>query len=72
MEIKLEKITELPDARHPNNIEVGYIKTGLFVSEPIVGKSFWIGYNWATSTVTEIIDKNTFKTLNSTYRWTAL
>ena len=72
MEIKLEKLKELPDAKHPNNIEVGFIKTGNFVAEPEVGKAFYIGWNWRTSLVTEIIDANTFRTLNSIYVWSAL
>ena len=28
MEVKLQKIEELPNALHPNNIEVGVIKKG--------------------------------------------
>jgi hypothetical protein len=72
MKIKLEKIEELPNARHPGNIEVGYVKEGEMIDYPKVGRAFWVGYGWRTSTVTEIVDKNTFKTLNSTYRWTWL
>lgn len=70
MKIILEKISELPDAMHPNNIEVGHLQTGELISEPEVGKCFWVGYFWRTSIVKEIIDENTFKTCNSIYRWT--
>ena len=69
MKIKLEKLEELPNAKHPNNKEVGYIKIGEFVKEPVIGESFWVGRDLRTSPVTEIINKNIFKTLNSTYKW---
>ena len=69
MKIKLEKLEELPNAKHPNNKEVGYIKIGEFVKEPVIGESFWVGRDWRTSPVTEIINKNIFKTLNSIYKW---
>jgi hypothetical protein len=70
--VKLEKVTELDDAKHSNNIEIGYIKQGLFIEEPVIGKSFWVGYDWATSTVREIVDGNTFKTLSSIYKWSII
>ena len=72
MEIKLEKINELPNAKHPNNIEVGYVKIGKLISTPKVGEQFYLGYTYRTSVVVEIINENTFKTLNSIYRWTLL
>lgn len=62
-------MTELPDALHPNNIEVGKIKVGELISEPKVGECFWVD-GFKTSTVKEIIDENTFRTCNSIYRWT--
>lgn len=70
MLVTIEKLTELPDARHPHNIEVGYTRTGEFVAPPEVGKAFWLGWNWRTSPVTEIIDETTFKTYNSVYKFT--
>jgi hypothetical protein len=70
MKIKLEKLNELPNAEHPNNINIGYIKEGEFISYPKVGESFWVGHYWRTSTVKEIIDNNTFKTCNSIYTYT--
>lgn len=36
--------------------------------EPIVGRPFFIS-NYKTSYVQEIVSKNIFKTLNSTYKW---
>jgi hypothetical protein len=69
MKIKLEKLEELPDALHSNNIEVGHIKIGEFLEKPEVGKPFYIGYNYRTSDVQEIIDEFTFKTYNSIYRY---
>jgi len=72
MIIKLEKLIELPNAKHPNNIEVGYIKIGQWVNKPSIGEPFFVGLGWATSPVTEIIDEYTFKTQNSIYTWTQL
>jgi len=70
--IKLEKLSELPDAKHPNNIEVGHVTEGKFNGEPQIGEAFWVGFHWRTSVVTEIINENTFKTCNSIYRWTEI
>jgi hypothetical protein len=72
MKIKLEKLNELPDARHPNNIEVGRVVEGEFNDEPQVGECFWVGAHWRTSVVQEVIDANTFRTYNSIYRWTVI
>lgn len=72
MRIRLEKISELPYALCSNNIEVGFAIEGSCVEDPIVGEAFFVGYGWRTSTVTEIIDTNTFKTKNSVYRWERL
>jgi len=70
--IKLVKVKELPDAAHPDNKPVGYEKTGEIPSEPEVGKQFIVYPNntsvFITGIVTEIIDKNTFKTKNSVYK----
>lgn len=71
--VKLIKIEELETAEVPNNIEVGYEKEDYMIQEPMVGNTFYLYKSklhpsWITSTVTEIIDKNTFKTLNSIYK----
>jgi len=72
MKIKLTKLSELEDALHPNNIEVGYelireVNENRF-KEPQLGERFWIG-TFSTSGVQEIIDKNTFRTYSNIYRW---
>lgn len=36
--------------------------------EPIIGRPFFIS-NYKTSYVQEILSENTFRTLNSTYKW---
>jgi hypothetical protein len=73
--VRLTKIEELPDAKHPNNKEIGYSKEGEIYNPLKVGERFilrlkptdaWSNY-WATSKVTEIVDDHTFKTLNSMY-----
>jgi hypothetical protein len=68
IEITLTKIKELEDATHPFNIEEGYSRRGELISEPEIGQRFYVGWNWSTSPVREIIDENTFKTLNSIYK----
>ncbi len=71
--VRLTKITDCENPKHPKNIEDGYIVEGKFQTEPTVGDSFMIygGYHgvWGTSKVTEILSVNTFKTLNSIYKW---
>ena len=78
--IKLTKLSELEDAYHPNNIEEGFSIEGRFIHKPIVGNSFYLAVENAvagmivhsafrTSMVKEILDDNTFKTMNSVYSW---
>lgn len=67
--IILTKLKEADNPYHPNNIEIGYVKEGEFYKEPKVGESFLILPNWATSTVQEILSPNTFRTMNSIYKW---
>jgi hypothetical protein len=63
-------LTKLKDNKfnneHPNNINEGYVSKGMVYQEPEIGKRCIVG-DLRTSTVTEIINDNTFKTLNSTY-----
>lgn len=71
--IKIFKVSESEDPLHPNNIPTGYVKTGFFVKNPIVGECFFVsnglkGY-FRTSIVQEIINENTFKTHNSIYKF---
>lgn len=67
MQIEIEKLKEVENPKHPNNIQEGYKRSGDFVRKPILGERFWVGRNWSTSVVTEIIDDHTFRTLNSIY-----
>ena len=68
--VTIEKLSELDEAIHPNNILEGFTKTGDFISPPKVGENFWVGCSWRTSTVKEIINDTTFKTCNSIYKIT--
>ena len=68
MKIKIVKLQELPDALHPNNIEVGFEIIGEATKVPCVGERFWID-NFSTSGVQEIIDEKTFRTYSSIYHW---
>jgi hypothetical protein len=74
---KKYKLTKLSDnvfnGVHPNNINEGYTKIGYYENPPKVGERFMLGYKnslgiFMTSTVTEIVDEEIFKTLNSTYK----
>lgn len=72
MKVKLVKLKELEDARHPNNIQEGFEKIGLRQNgPPRVGNRFWVD-NFSTSPVQEIIDDRTFRTLNSIYQYEIL
>jgi len=73
MKIKISIIKELENAADPNNIRVGYTRE-MFVNEktfktPIVGENFPRDNHWQTSTVHEIIDDRTFRTLNYIWVW---
>jgi hypothetical protein len=72
----LVKLTKVSDNRyngqHPNGIDKGHTITGYPIeNKPIIGHRFIVrnlGRFLSTSLITEIIDKNTFKTENSTYK----
>lgn len=68
MIVRIEKLREAPTPEFPDNIEIGYTKTGACPALPVVGQCFWVG-TLRTSTVKEIIDANTIRTNNSIYRW---
>lgn len=80
MNVYIKKIQELEDAEHPNNIPVKNERTITdihpdYFKEPTIGESFSLnGLNrwFITSTVTQILCSNTFKTLNSVYEWKIL
>lgn len=74
MRIRIKKLQEVENPRHPNNIEVGFEK--VFESkpdfqfhEPHLSMRFYPCSWWSTSVVTQIIDEKTFRTLNSIYEW---
>jgi hypothetical protein len=67
--IKLTKVKEMEDAYAPHNIEVGREVTGAFIIPPTVGEAFWVGNHWRTSTVKEVLPEQTFRTLNSVYKY---
>ena len=75
MKIKITKISELEDALYKNNIEEGFeqiYEVGEhYFEEPMVDRRFNVG-TFSSSDVQEIIDKNTFRTCNSIYRWEIL
>ena len=75
--MKLIKTTKIGRVGN-NNSNFGESKefhVGYFIKEPIVGENFKTqGYSFEhegirTSVVTKIIDKNTFETKNSVYKW---
>jgi hypothetical protein len=72
MKIRLEKLSELADARSPNNLPVGFVEVGEMYVEPKVGENFWVGRDFRTSKVQEVIDDHTFRTHNSIYRWSEI
>jgi len=79
MKVQLTKISDDKfEGNHPKGIYKGYNVTGDVKSEPVVGQSFIVRgqtvENWLiTSEVTEVFpETNTFKTLNSTYKWEVL
>lgn len=64
----LEKIADNKfNGNHPNKINTGRKSYGLIIQYPIIGQSCYVG-DLITSVVTEILDNNTFKTINSTYK----
>ena len=70
--VYLTKEKSLLEEAHPNGIEEGSDHKGYAKRIPTVGESFYIKDHdrwFCTSVVTEIIDDNTFKTLNSIYHW---
>ena len=75
MEIRLTKLEELKNALHPNNIEEGYSiireVDKRYFKRPQLNKRFNVG-SFSTSAVQEIIDKSTFKTYSSIYRWVVI
>ena len=71
--IYVKKLKEVENPLHPNNIAEGFesnfVANSKDFEKPIVGKAFWACNWWRTSPVVEVIDDNTFRTLNSIYHW---
>jgi len=66
----LEKIEDNKfNNNHPNGINIGRKSYGVIIQRPVIGQSCYVG-DLITSVVIEVIDDNTFKTLNSTYKIT--
>jgi len=76
--VRVLKLEELKEAEVPNNKAVGYFKEGFSLDNPEVGREFLLYMEfgekkvpipiWHTSTVTQILSENTFKTKNSIYK----
>ena len=66
--IRLIKLKEADNPRHPHNIPEGHVVTGNYVNAPEVGQPFWVGMGYRTSMVEEIISPDTFRTMNSIYK----
>ena len=66
--VRLTKLNDCDNPRHPENIKTGFVKEGGVYRELKVGESFWVG-SFVTSVVQEIIDEQTFRTMNSIYQW---
>jgi hypothetical protein len=69
MKIKVTKISDCENPEHPDHIPPNYVRVGTLVEAPEVGKPFWLGFDWRTSPVTKVVDKRTFETMNSIYKW---
>jgi len=68
--ITLTKLGDCENPHHPLHIPAGHVVNGWLVDEPEIGKAFWVNAAWRTSLVTEIINKDNFKTMNSLYKIT--
>lgn len=73
--VRLEKLKELEDALHPNNISVGFVTIRTIQKDyfhpPRLNMRFRLG-TFFTSEVQEIIDDHTFRTYNSVYKFEIL
>lgn len=73
-QVKLEKLSDDKfNGFHPNGIDAGYVSFGELQEDVTIGERCLVTDHFRylnTSTVTEIVDENTFKTRNSTYKIT--
>jgi len=69
--VNITKIVDNFDGNHPNGINEGFSKTGTLYSDLVVGENIVVissSRQLTTSKIIEIVDENTVKTRNSTYR----
>jgi hypothetical protein len=67
--ISVTKVGESPHPKFKSFFDMGETKRGPFKSFPKVGEPFVISSRYTTSDVVEILDENTFMTLNSIYKY---
>lgn len=67
--IRIKKLKEADNPIHPDNIPVDFIRIGAFIAYPQLEQRFYVGFDWSTSAVQEILPNNQFRTLNSIYEW---
>jgi hypothetical protein len=67
MEVKMTKLKDSDTAMYKNHIEKGKEVIGKITELPKVGESFYVGMNYRTSEVKEIISLTRFRTNNSIY-----
>ena len=66
---KTIKLIKLAQSDINNRYPIGFEITGEFISVPVIGDAFWVGYGYRTATVHEIMDNQTFRTLDGTYKY---
>lgn len=68
MKVRITKIKDSRfDGKHPNGINVGYVKEGEELYPLEIDESYYVG-SLITSRVTKINEDGTFETLNSIYK----
>lgn len=65
--ITLVKLGDCENPHLAHHIPAGHQVEGWLLNEPELGKAFWVNAAWRTSLVTEVIDQDNFKTMNSVY-----
>jgi hypothetical protein len=67
MIVKMTKLKDSDTAEYKNHIEEGKEVIGEITELPKVGECFYVGMNYRTSAVKEIISLTRFRTNNSIY-----
>ncbi len=68
MKVKMIKLKDSDIAEYENHIPAGHEVIGEIDTLPKVGECFYIGINYRTSTVKEILSLTMFRTNNSIYQ----